>query len=858
MALLSSDIKILKSEVMNDTVEGGGRMTTNEVVNGQINNIFPSISELNTVEGNISFRKVYGGVLTADTETFYGANVIVSDPPDDPLVNVALFTTKSYSDRRNGIKDYLETYVVPAAQYPGFVLTGASSGDQILTIFGNVTSGGLLTAGNTYVLISGEGTNNELSEYFSVVKVVSNTSTGLVSSTGQSIDTVVYQLSNPLTNSFTGSNLSGTVTNPPTILRFTTPGYGRTFYGVKALETALVIGDKKVKVDSPNLTLIPKSVSLSHVAGTNPVPGVLLYTATGAEVTASYTTDNLFKIALPSGFLPGSLKVNTHWSLSSVVEGVWLPAPPARNTLKGYLPLYTKQGYYANGDYTVATVSASINYSTGEITLPSSVGSGTSVSVTYIPASYATVPQLSERLDINSGNAVPTFTYTLATVPTPGSLRVNVTFIGRNYTIYDDYYGSLFSDSAGVSGTVNYTTGAMVISLPIAPDLGSSMVFSVASASGNNVSATQLYLPNPPYAEGSVILNFTKNVSGDPVSLQVPLSGTLTTSDYVATANVSSGLVSVTATSGAAGLKFNPATMTYDADIEIPQVIEEAILGANSIRLPTDGKVPIFKQGSAIVVHNTQTIAAATYTAAQTVNCGRPRVNFFQVKDSTGAIVPKAGVYSTDPLAGTLTFISVAGLSQPLTIVHRIEDMVLVTGVTYEGLMNVNIGMSHAYPTSGTYVSSALILGDLVARVSVPFDQQTWTSVWSNTLIGNNTLASFNNAGYPIVTSNLGAQQDRWAIIFDNTTTYRVIGEESGQIATGSITADCSPMNSNTGAPYFTIPYLGWGSGWAAGYVLRFNTYAANYPIDLIRTVQQGVPSLTSDSFTLILRGNAN
>jgi hypothetical protein len=85
-----------------------------------------------------------------------------------------------------------------------------------------------------------------------------------------------------------------------------------------------------------------------------------------------------------------------------------------------------------------------------------------------------------------------------------------------------------------------------------------------------------------------------------------------------------------------------------------------------------------------------------------------------------------------------------------------------------------------------------------------------------------------------------------------------VIGEKVGQIAVGDINAICAPNNPATQAAYFSVDPLAWGLGWAAGNVIRFNTYACGTPIWIARTVLQGTPTLQSDSFTLAWRGDVN
>ena len=77
-------------------------------------------------------------------------------------------------------------------------------------------------------------------------------------------------------------------------------------------------------------------------------------------------------------------------------------------------------------------------------------------------------------------------------------------------------------------------------------------------------------------------------------------------------------------------------------------------------------------------------------------------------------------------------------------------------------------------------------------------------------------------------------------------------------IATGSTGSDLSPINSLTGQPYFTIRREGWGTGWAAGNAVRFNTDSALGPMWVIRTVISGQGTVDDDQFKLQIRGDAD
>ena len=56
--------------------------------------------------------------------------------------------------------------------------------------------------------------------------------------------------------------------------------------------------------------------------------------------------------------------------------------------------------------------------------------------------------------------------------------------------------------------------------------------------------------------------------------------------------------------------------------------------------------------------------------------------------------------------------------------------------------------------------------------------------------------------------------------------------------------------------PYFSIPPLGWGAGWAAGNVFRFNTDGANAPVWVVRCIAPSNAFVGQDAMTLAVRGD--
>jgi hypothetical protein len=253
------------------------------------------------------------------------------------------------------------------------------------------------------------------------------------------------------------------------------------------------------------------------------------------------------------------------------------------------------------------------------------------------------------------------------------------------------------------------------------------------------------------------------------------------------------------------------------------------------------------------VVHNAQITTPATVSNGQTINVGRVRLSRIRVFGDNGLVINNG--YTTNLNAGTITFTNVTGYNQPVRIEHRIEDAALVADAQISGLLRFTRPLTHNYP-AGSYVSSALLIGDMFARVSTLFDQVTWTNVWSADPIGSAASGTYDTINHPPVVENLSAVTERWALIFTGSTSFNIVGEHLGVIGAGTLTGGCSPLNPATSEPYFTLAAAGFGSGWAPGNVIRLDTVGAIAPIWVARVVQQGEPTELNDSFTLLVRGD--
>ena len=291
--------------------------------------------------------------------------------------------------------------------------------------------------------------------------------------------------------------------------------------------------------------------------------------------------------------------------------------------------------------------------------------------------------------------------------------------------------------------------------------------------------------------------------------------------------------------------------------------LDPAILGLDPVRLPADGRVPILRDADILVLTHTQKDLIASPVADLVVNAGRDLLHDAWIEDDAGTRLDPA-MYVLDKDAGTATLANPFtaqdadsnALSGDLHFVHRIDDMALCTEARIDGTLQLAQPLYHDFPANDTWVASAVYLGDLRARV------RNWVSYtvdpgdYDGT--GQETTANYNLIAYPVAIDNRGSVPERWKIKFTSTTAFELYGEHRGLVATGSTAADFSPVNPQTGTPYFTIQSAGWGSGWSVGNTTRFDTDAAAAPLWMIRTVLPGQATVDDDQLKIELRGDHN
>lgn len=299
----------------------------------------------------------------------------------------------------------------------------------------------------------------------------------------------------------------------------------------------------------------------------------------------------------------------------------------------------------------------------------------------------------------------------------------------------------------------------------------------------------------------------------------------------------------------------DPSTLRYSAISYIYLPVDVGLMGIDPAALPADGRVVFARPGGTCVVGVTHGGPAFAPTVGMTYDVGSERLSFLQVlDDATGAEI--ATGYTTDLDAGTATFTDLTGYPALVKVVARTEQYRQIAEVRTDGKVKLTQPIGYEFPI-GAVLSTALRQGDRFARVPRVYDQASWDGVtWLDGVdpAAGPATGTFNKA---ISVSNRGAITERWALrLRAGGQLFDLIGQHMGQIASGDINEDFSPMNAAAGAPFMTVPAAGWGGAWVAGNVLFIDTIGAEYPIDLARCTQPSSPVGVDDSFWLVQRGD--
>ncbi len=460
-----ADIKLMASQRLDDTDEGGGQMTATEVVDGAVNNLFPDISRFDRVYGRVSMRKAFLAVQTANRATYYGSHAVITEQAADPNVGVTFFSSEDWFDTREDAKNRIESYLVKGPQQQAALWGTHYVGSRAVSFFQDETTP-VPSIGDVIVLVKDAGLSTELSQFVRLTDVTQETRTFtyMYGSTAVSYRKNVVTASFgesliadfPGSEAFPGSTYKNSGTYPIGTMIYTTVAADASrYYGIATLADAAESGDLSVRVDSIFTPLVPSAQSETAIvdAGLGTAVSPITQTqAAGAQVTITRSIAFTFgpnaQLFLGEGILPGTFSWSGGTALTDDGKG---------------------------GIYAGSTEVGSIAYDTGVITFGGSMSSWSGTgTATYVPACAPVETSESGAIGIEAANRGFVYTYSCNPLPVPGTLRIDYLAGGKWYTLRDLGNGEVKgSDPALGSASVNFTTGSVSISLGAMPDIGS-------------------------------------------------------------------------------------------------------------------------------------------------------------------------------------------------------------------------------------------------------------------------------------------------------------------------------------------------------------------------------------------------
>jgi hypothetical protein len=452
MPIETNNLVIYKSQRLTDTEDGGGKYSGQIVVDGESNNLFPDISELDRTMGDVSMRKIFPGLTNEDTDPLMGATAFISENPADPNVSALLFSTESWTDERAAAQNRVENYLAKGAQAVGSLLDAAYMGMKSIQVAMD-TSETENNIGDTIILIVGEGTVNETTQFLRITAL--ETRIGLLRVDGKTIQykIVLYSFNDPLNHDFIGVSATQWYNNtkPATIIRDTIVADSGRYYASVNLVEDVNVGSFTVNAESIYAQLIPSSQVETPLLDLNAVSeNTALVAGSDGTITVQFTTN-----------------VNTAQSLflgSSVM--------PCSMSFSLFSQSITDNG----GTLRTATGTqvGSIDYQTGQIVWTNAIGTGNQVlNITFTPAAAPNQPFDSYALPVTQNNQGTNWTGVLLPIPAPGALSISYMAQGKFYVLKDNGTGRLVGANSAVgSGTVNYQTGSWLLTTGAIPDVG--------------------------------------------------------------------------------------------------------------------------------------------------------------------------------------------------------------------------------------------------------------------------------------------------------------------------------------------------------------------------------------------------
>lgn len=467
MTILTGDIKLLASKVMDDVPNGGGGPTGTVIPDGASNAIFGDVTERQRAGGGVSIRQLHLAVQTGNTDAYMDPSIIVSQPPNDANVSITLAKCAVFA-KRTEIANAIENYLIQGPEWGGYLLENHVAGQRSIQLFqrpGTPTP----PIGRTLALVASEGLPGELRQYVRVTRVEVEQRQFTYVQNGSYIDyladVVKCDLTDALRSNFPGS--------PPdrgygkaagkTVVRDTTVADAASFYGATPLTAAAALGDSRLTVASVYTQLVPSARTEVVALDQRPASQRSIVLADAPRRVEVGVTPHTQRIKIG--------QENRGFSYTAMLK----PLPEPGTLVISYMAL--GNWYSASDDGAGGLTGSAVGqviYNTGSVavTLPALPDVGSAVIFQWGERTGYT-----NRSSQGASVRAPEYAWIIeGAMPddavVPGSLSISYTSAGTLRTVTDNGTGKLTGAGTGV---IDYPSRSVLLRPSYMPDAGAQL-----------------------------------------------------------------------------------------------------------------------------------------------------------------------------------------------------------------------------------------------------------------------------------------------------------------------------------------------------------------------------------------------
>jgi hypothetical protein len=525
--ITATDIKLLASERMTDTADGGGRRTGNVIPDGVPGNIFPKVSRLDSVYGRVNLRKIFGAVQTPSLETYAGAHAVIIDAPDNDKIHANLFSTGSDFDDRTAARDRIESYVIAGPESRMILYGRQLVGQKAIGAYQRIEEV-LPEVGEVFCLSHEVAGVVQKQQYVRVQDVKHEVRTFADVNGEFERRVLTLEITTSLRFEFPGQDSVLRFANEvrPTLIRRTSVADAARYYGIQPVTEPALAGALQLRVASVYSPIVPttereSAVSNAEISGARQIVPAgtehIGHARYGVAFPSGINTRQTQTINLGAAVKPGSLRVRMFAIDANIFIGPEVTDDGAGNINVDIGDLWGRV-YGGTVDYESGIVTVDAYYAGLP---PNGAFQQGRVSLNYIRAAAVGQPAHMLEFPITLATRGTVHVQTLNPVPAPGSLNIDFRALGKWYRLRDDGSGVVAGDDPAFGvGTIDYVTGALITTLGALPDVGSSVLmgwaspvhYTIRASATSDAGATvrqRIMLPDLPVKPSSASVSYT-------------------------------------------------------------------------------------------------------------------------------------------------------------------------------------------------------------------------------------------------------------------------------------------------------------------------------------------------------------